>query len=161
MKAAEDFVRAERDRLLANAGKNGIKTADWDAQVDDALQLAIKKKQVERPPTLSFVRQQRREEETRQHHAGAEFLRQVADAMVGATILGADDPILLRPVAVGSGERKSFKFCTIEDLDDMISKRRVNMANVVAAFDRDSAAVDLIKKAMRAASAPMVQDALT
>jgi hypothetical protein len=155
----EEFVREKRAELLATAGQTGIKVGEWDELVDEALQAAIKAEEVTTPSTLAFVQQQRKEDELAQRSKGADFLLQVAEALSDGTILGLDDPILLRPASVGGGLRKAFKFCDVVDLDEMIASRRNNMARVVAAFDRDAAAVDVIKRAMRAYSYLTVGDA--
>jgi hypothetical protein len=155
----EEFVREKRAELLDLAGQTGIKASEWDELVNDALRSAISVGLVNQPDTLTFVRQQRQEDENRMRAAGADFLKQVADALCDSTILGRDDPVLLRGVSVGGGVRKAFKFCSLVDLDAMVTARRLNMAHVVAAFDRDAAAVDRIKEAMRAFNAATVGDA--
>ena len=154
----DDFVRRAYDKVVYDAGEDGLKIAEARLKVTQLVREAIAAGWLEAPDVDAPVAKAIQILETRRRHDLSEAIKYAASARAGETILGPDDPSLTVAYPVSAGVRKSLLHCNKDDLDGMVSTRRENMAHVVASFNEFAADVDRLKGTMTAYDARIVHD---
>lgn len=154
----DDFVQDAYDRIVNEAGEDGIKVGEAKAAIAELVDQAIAEQQLEPPTSAAAVSicVDHLDNQRKQGFTGD--IDYLLAALRDETILGIEDPKLAWAVGVGGGQRKTLGLCSIADLDEMISSRRRNMASVVAAFEKVAAEIDQLKAHMRSRDARIVVD---
>lgn len=154
----DEFVVDTYDTITDKAMEEGLKVGEIRGKIADAARKAIAKKQLDMPDVEAAVGKSMGSIDTRRRQELPEAILYAAAALNDETILGPDDPSLRQAFPVGDHIRKALRYCGPVDLDGMVSARRQNMANAVAAFDAFASGVDQLKATMRARNAHIVLD---
>lgn len=144
-----DYVEHAYDDQVANSGRDGITRADAIEKIAHEAAMAVEEGRLEIPDVTRAVRDavvaidKRRNTESN--------FRAILEGLNGETIVPlADDPYMNRAWVIGKGLRKLGMYLRIEDLDQIMSNKRQNVTSVVARYEDEAAAVDVIKARMRA-----------
>ncbi len=150
-------VAASYERHVLAEGDAGAKAANVLPLIERDMEELIVSGRLT-PPTITAAVRKSMESIDDQRRANDETLNHVIDALNGDTILGDFDPLLNRFSVLGGGLRKANRYLTVVDLDDLVSRRRTQVAQSVAAYDRFAAAADEVKMRMRAQHVDMLGD---
>lgn len=154
----DEFVGEAYDALAYEAGEDGIKRSDALELIVERVRCAIEAGLLEPPDGVTAaVDRSMRNTDTRRRGELPEAILFAAAAWNDETVLGRDDPSLRQAFAVGD-IRKSLQFCTIRDLDEMVTTRRKNVTNAVASYEKFASGIDDLKVTMRAMRARTVGD---
>jgi hypothetical protein len=154
----DEFVHDAYDRIVNEAGEDGVKVSDAKAAIADLVDQAISDERLDPPTSAAAVSVCIDQLDMKRKQGFISDIDYLLDALRDETILGIEDPKLAWAVPVGGGQRKTLGLCSIADLDEMISSRRRNMASVVAAFEKVAAEIDQLKSYMRSHDARIVID---
>lgn len=154
----DEFVHDAYDRIVNEAGEDGVKVGDAIAVIAELVDQAIAEENLDPPTSAAAVSLCIKHLDNQRKQGFISDIDYLLDALRDETILGIEDPKLAWAVGVGGGQRKTLGLCSIADLDEMISSRRRNMASVVAAFEKVAAEIDQLKAHMRSRDARIVVD---
>lgn len=140
-----DLVLAQYQTIVAKAGKDGLKRGDATEQIVKLIRDAVANDELVLPvDIIAMVDRVIHERDETARRAQVDHVQLVVDCISGATILGADDPIMDQVALAGSGLRKTWRHVSIDDLTAMAGVKLQHATDATTAANEFHKRVALI-----------------
>lgn len=141
----DDLVLAQYQEIVADAGDDGLKRSEASEQIVKRISAAVIDDEIVVPVDIAaMVDRVIHERDETSRRAQVDHVQLVVDCISGATILGADDPIMDQVALAGSGLRKTWRHISIDDLTAMAGVKLQHATDATTAANEFHKRVALI-----------------